>query len=177
MLKSVGVSSVVIGHSERRALGETDELIAEKIMATIKSGLTAVVCVGESKRDTHGEYFTFVEKQVRSLLKAVPKSKLSHLVIAYEPLWAISRGDGKGKTATAEDAQEMKLFIQKIIAGVCGRQAVNKVRIIYGGSVNSKNAADLLEHGEVDGLLPGGASLKPKEFIKIIEIANKHGKK
>lgn len=177
ILKSLGVTSVIIGHSERRALGETDELIQKKILAVIKAGLTAIVCVGESERDSHGHYFSFVENQLRLVLEVVPKNKLTRLVIAYEPIWAISKGDGKGKPATAEDAHEMKLFIQKTVADRCGRTAVKKVRVLYGGSVNSKNAEVLLEEGGVDGFLVGGASLKAPEFIKIIHIANKHGKK
>ena len=173
MLKSVGVSSVIIGHSERRAMGETDDQVAEKTAASLAGGLTAIVCVGEKKRDSHGNYFSFVEEQVKAILKVVKKTKLNSLVIAYEPIWAI----GTGKTATPEDAQEMKLFIQKIIAEKCGRKAIEKVRIIYGGSVKPENAEALLTQGEVDGFLVGGASLKAEDFTKIIMTASTHGKK
>jgi len=177
LLKSVGVTSVIIGHSERRAMGETDEIVLHKMEATLAAGLTAIVCVGETMRDSHGHYFTVVEKQLRSFLSKVPRKRLGQLVIAYEPIWAISKGDGKGKTATAEDAQEMKLFIQKTIADVCTRKAIEKVRIIYGGSVNAKNAEELLVKGEVDGFLVGGASLKATEFKSIIMTGSDHGKK
>ena len=172
MLKSVGVTAVIVGHSERRAAGETDEEIYKDIQAIFKSGVTAIVCVGEKVRDSHGNYFGVVEAQLRSALRDVPKTKLRQLVIAYEPVWAI----GTGKHATPEDVYEMKLFIQKIIADVFGRPALAKVRILYGGSVNKKNAQDLLAVGGVDGFLVGGASLKPKEFASIIHIAEEYAK-
>lgn len=172
MLKSVGVSYVIIGHSERRAQGETNEEILKKTQATLKDGLIAVVCVGEKVRDAQGDYFSFVESQLKSMVKEIPKAHLKRLVIAYEPIWTI----GTSTHATAEDVQEMKLFIQKVIADSLGRSMVSKIRIIYGGSVNSENAADLLEVGGADGFLIGGASLKPKDFTSIILIADIYAK-
>jgi len=169
MLKSLGVSAVIIGHSERRALGESDEDVNKKILATLKTGLDAVVCVGEKKRDTHGDYLSLVEKQVRAALAGVSKAKLSHVVIAYEPIWAI----GTGNTATSSDAHEMKLFIQRVISDIYGRSVLSRIRILYGGSVNAKNAEELCTKGEVDGFLVGGASLRASEFITIIKIASK----
>jgi len=168
MLKSVGVSSVIIGHSERRAAGESDEEIYKDIQAVFKTGVTAIVCVGEKQRDEHGNYFGIVEAQLRSAMRDIPKAKLSQLVIAYEPVWAI----GTGATATAQDVHEMKLFIQKIIVDQFGRPALNKIRILYGGSVKKGNAQELLEIGHVDGFLIGGVSLKPKEFAEVIQIAH-----
>ena len=167
MLKSVGVVSVIIGHSERRALGDTNEEIQKNTLATIKNNMTAIVCIGEKSRDAQGNYFTEVETQLRSVLASVPKTKLSQLVLAYEPVWAI----GTGNHATAEDVHEMKLFIMKVLSDVFGRSAVHKVRILYGGSVNAKNAQELLEVGNVDGFLVGGASLKASEFSEIIKTA------
>lgn len=172
MLKSFGVSSVILGHSERRASGETDAAVVAKLETVLKAGLTAVVCVGEEKRDSAGHYFTVVEKQLHHILKSVKRTQLERLVIAYEPIWAI----GTGATATPEDAHEMKLFIQKIIADTCSRAAIAKVRILYGGSVKAANAADLLNDGNVDGFLVGGASLKPKEFVDIVQAASEYGK-
>lgn len=176
MLKSVGASSVIIGHSERRAAGESDDVVQQKLTTALTGGLTGILCVGEQKRDTHGHYFTVVEKQLRVALKEIPKTKLAQLVVAYEPVWAISKGDGKGKTATPEDAHEMKLFIQKIIADMFGRNAVQKVRILYGGSINAKNAEEFLVHGELDGYLVGGASLRAADFGSIIATANTYAK-
>jgi triosephosphate isomerase len=172
MLKSVGVTYVIVGHSERRAHGETDEVVSKKTGVVLQGGQTAIVCVGEKVRDARGDYFNVVESQVKSLLLGLKKSHLSRLVIAYEPIWAI----GTDKHATAEDVQEMKLFIQKIIADVCGRSMVLKVRIIYGGSVNKDNAKELLEVGNADGFLVGGASLKPTEFASIVHISDTYGK-
>lgn len=165
MLQSVGVTAVIVGHSEMRARGESDHEIYRDISAIIKKKVTAIVCVGETSRDAQGNYFSVVEAQLRSALRAVPKSKLAQLVIAYEPVWAI----GTGKHATAADVYEMKLFIQKILADHYSRTAINKVRILYGGSVKKHNAAELMETGQVDGFLVGGASLKAKEFITIID--------
>lgn len=172
MLKSVGVNSVIVGHSERRAGGESDEEIYKDMRAIFKTNMTAIVCVGEEARDEHGNYFGVVEAQLRSAVRDVPKNKLKQLVIAYEPVWAI----GTGQHATAEDVHEMKLFVQKIIADQFGRNAIPKVRILYGGSVKKKNAQKLFEVGKVDGFLIGGASLKAKEFAAIVHIAESHGK-
>lgn len=168
MLKSYGVSMVIIGHSERRAAGETDEQVEQKAKAALKAGMAAVVCVGERARDKQGDYFGFVQGQVRSVLHELPKAHLRRLTIAYEPIWAI----GTGNTATPEDVQEMKLFIQKCIADSCGRAAVSQVKIIYGGSVDPENALSLLEAGNADGFLVGGASLKAAAFNRIIEISS-----
>lgn len=167
MLQSVGAKYVIIGHSERRALGETNESVAKKILLPLKHKLTTVVCVGEKKRDSKGDYLNFVREQIISSLKVVEKSSVKHLVIAYEPIWAI----GTGKTATPQDAYEMKIFIQKVIADLLGRPAVAKVRILYGGSVKKHNAEALLTEGEVDGFLVGGASLVAEEFISIVKSA------
>lgn len=172
MLKSIGVSYVIAGHSERRALGESDDRVAQKAVRILKSGLTAVVCVGEKIRDTEGDYFGIVESQLRAVLKSLPPSALGRFVIAYEPIWAI----GTGKHATPEDVQEMKLFIQKVLAQTIHRNAVSKVRILYGGSVTKDNAEALLNTGRVDGFLVGGASLKIEELSSIVNIADVYGK-
>lgn len=172
MLKSVGVTSVIIGHSERRLAGETDEEIYKDIQAVLKTKVTAIICIGEKQRDENGNYFNIVEAQLLFAIKNIPKSKLSQIVIAYEPVWAI----GTGATATAQDVQEMKIFIQKIIVNQFGRNAIKKVRILYGGSVKKTNALELLKNGDVDGFLIGGASLNPKEFTEIIYIAEAYAK-
>lgn len=172
MLKDQGVSSVIVGHSERRALGETDVQVGEKAAQVLKAGLTAIVCVGEKTRDTQGDYFGVVEAQLQAVFAHIIPASLKRLVIAYEPVWAI----GTSVHATAEDVQEMKLFIQKILSDTFGRNAVLKVRILYGGSVTADNAEDLLITGHADGFLIGGASLDANEFCTIIRIADIHGK-
>lgn len=176
MLKDLKVSFVILGHSERRALGETDAQVGIKVTTAVTAGLKAVVCVGEKERDHSGRYFGVVESQVLSALKNINRSQLTHVVIAYEPVWAISTGDGKGATATPDIAHEMKLFIQKVLVGKYGRAAALRVPIIYGGSVNPENTNALLG-GEVDGFLVGGASIKAHAFISILKTVAAYGKK
>lgn len=168
MLASVGVSHVIVGHSERRALGETNEQVAQKTHAAVSGKLVAIVCVGESERDTSGAYLSVIEEQVRTALAHVTPAALKRVVIAYEPVWAISTGDGDGKTATADDVYEMTIFIRKILTGLYSRAAAERVTILYGGSVNEHNAETLVNDGMVNGFLVGGASLKPHEFTTII---------
>ena len=165
MLQGFGVSYVILGHSERRAEGESDEVVNKKLIATIKAGLTGVVCVGEIKRDHSGQYLSHVEAQVHKALASISKTKLGQVVIAYEPIWAI----GTGNTATAGDVHEMKLFIEKVLSDMYGRNLTQKVRIIYGGSVNEKNAVELFTEGMVNGFLVGGASLHADEFTRIVK--------
>lgn len=165
MLTSFGVTYVILGHSERRTEGETDDQVNKKLLATIKGGLTGVVCVGEKKRDSAAHYLSYIESQIRKALANVSKAKLGQVVIAYEPIWAI----GTGETATPEDVHEMRLFIEKVISDVYGRNLAQKVRILYGGSVNAKNAHELYTKGTVDGFLVGGASLHAEEFAHIVK--------
>lgn len=165
MLQEFDVTHVILGHSERRALGETDAIINEKLIATIKAGLTGVVCVGEKKRDQSAHYLLFVENQVRKAFSKISRAKIEKVVVAYEPVWAI----GTGENATPEDVHEMKLFIEKILSDIYGRNYAQKVRILYGGSVTQKNSKELFEKGNVDGFLVGGASLHPDEFTAIVK--------
>jgi triosephosphate isomerase len=168
MLKDLGVTYVIIGHSERREMGETDEQVNKKLHSVLKEGLTPVVCIGEKKRDQWGRYLGQVESQIRKACAGISKAKLEQLVIAYEPIWAIGTGD----TATSADVHEMKIFIQKVLTDIFGRGPAHKVRILYGGSVNAKNAAELMQEGMADGFLVGGASLRAEEFVGVIKEAS-----
>lgn len=163
MLVGMDVTHVIIGHSERRRDGETDEQVHNKVVATIKAGLTAILCVGEVQRDSAAHYLSFIEGQIRSALAGVSKAKLGQVVIAYEPIWAIGTGD----TATPSDVHEMRLFIEKVLTDMYGRAMAQKVRVLYGGSVNGKNARALMVEGQVDGFLVGGASLHADDFATI----------
>ncbi len=165
MLESFGVAFAIIGHSERRALGETDDVVNKKVHAVLKAGMTVVVCVGEAERDVNAQYLEEIEQQIRKACAGVTRARLRNVVIAYEPVWAI----GSGKTPTPEDVHEMRLFIQKIFADLYGRSAVGQVRILYGGSVSPKNAGELFTEGGVHGFLVGGASIRPADFIGIIK--------
>lgn len=165
MLVSFGVSHVIIGHSERRALGETDEMVSKKVHAALKRKMTPVVCVGERVRDKEGKFYNDVANQVKYLMKGLPPVAMSRVIIAYEPIWAI----GTGKTATADDVKEMQLFIMSTLAKLTDRKTAAKVRLLYGGSVKANNAKELHEDGGMDGFLVGGASLDVEEFTNIIK--------
>jgi triosephosphate isomerase (TIM) len=169
MLQQIGVSYVILGHSERRALGETDELINKKVLAALKAHIVPVVCIGERSRDHGAQYLSFVEGQVRKAFAQVSRAKLGQIVVAYEPIWAI----GTGLNATPADVHEMKLFIEKVLSDIYGRNYAQRVRILYGGSVIPKNAEELFLEGTVDGFLVGGASLHAEDFVQIIK-ATKH---
>lgn len=164
MLKSFDVKYVIIGHSERRKAGETDADVNKKLVAVIKEGLTSVLCIGELKRDHGAEYLGTIETQIRKACAGLSRARLGNLIIAYEPIWAI----GTGNTATPDDVHEMKLFIEKTLTDLYGRNYAQKVRIIYGGSVNPKNAGELMRDGMIDGFLVGGASLNAKDFSGIV---------
>lgn len=166
MLVAAGVTYVIIGHSERRALGESDDQVNQKTVSALKAKLIPVVCIGEKERDGMGNFFLHIESQVVAIFKDVQPSRFKDVVIAYEPIWAI----GTGKTASVDDVLEMQLFIKKTLTKHFGKSAAAKVRIIYGGSVNAENAGALYATSGVSGFLVGGASLKPAEFTKIIAV-------
>ena len=166
MLKSIGVNTVILGHSERRAIyGETDELLAEKVDAALKNDLRVIFCVGETleirKQDQH---FVEVANQIRKSLYHLSADDWNNIVIAYEPVWAI----GTGETATPEQAQEMHDFIRKIINKKYGSEVSDNLSILYGGSVKPNNAKEIFAKEDVDGGLIGGASLKAQDFLAII---------
>lgn len=168
MLKDAGADYVIIGHSERREYhGEDDVLVNAKVKMVLEHGLTPILCVGEteSQRDA-GDAQSVVLKQLEADLDGVNLKNANNLVIAYEPIWAI----GTGKTATADDAQEMCATIRTALKGVYPAQA-NGMRILYGGSMKPDNASELLSKGDINGGLIGGASLKIKDLIAIIEAA------
>ena len=170
-LTDIGTQYVIIGHSERRQFyGETDESVNEKTLAALKTPLTSIVCVGETlEQREEGITNTLVAKQVETALSNVPGGEeLGKIVIAYEPVWAI----GTGKTATPEDAQEVCRVIRNVLSSLYCSDAADAVSILYGGSMNDKNAAELLAQPDIDGGLIGGASLKPDSFAVIINAAN-----
>ncbi|MCA9362733.1 triose-phosphate isomerase [Candidatus Kaiserbacteria bacterium] len=166
-LKDLGVEYVIIGHSERRAMGETDELIQRKVAITLKHRLIPIVCVGERDRDDQGNFFSFVEDQLRSLASTLSSAEIKKVVIAYEPIWAI----GTGNTATVEDVKEMQLFIESTLTKLYDRATAKRVRLLYGGSVKPANARLLSVEGGMNGFLVGGSSLKADDFTAIIKAA------
>jgi len=165
-LAKLGVQYVICGHSERRELfGETDEMVANKVAAIVKHGMTPIVCVGETlaERDA-GATETKVVGQVRAALAGRTAAQVGGLVIAYEPIWAI----GTGRTATPDDAQAVCAAIRAVVAELAGAAAAATVRIQYGGSVKAGTIAELMACPDVDGALVGGASLDPDEFGRIV---------
>ncbi|MBO9368595.1 MAG: triose-phosphate isomerase [Chloroflexi bacterium] len=163
---------VILGHSERRAcFCETDEIVNRKLLAAQKHELIPILCVGETLEEREkGETGAIVERQVRSALQGVRREFAAHLVIAYEPVWAI----GTGRAARVEDAAEViGNVIRPTLAEAFGEEVAQSVRVLYGGSVNASNAAAFLQHPEIDGALVGGASLKANEFIAIVQAAQK----
>lgn len=171
MLKELGVQYVIIGHSERRQyFGETDETVAKRVRAALESGLEVILCVGETleqrEADITGETIAI---QVKKALAGVTAEELRHIIIAYEPVWAI----GTGKTATADQANEVNGYIRSVIAQLYGQAAADAFVVQYGGSMNAGNAEELLAKEHVDGGLIGGASLKAKDFSVIVKAASK----
>jgi triosephosphate isomerase (TIM) len=168
MLTELGVAAVVLGHSERRAnFGESDDALARKVPAALAAGLEPILCVGETEAEREaGATESVLLRQVTEDLAGVVDAGLAEVVIAYEPVWAI----GTGRTATAEQAAEAIGHIRRIVAG---RSAVaaERVRILYGGSVNRDNAAELMAEEQIDGALVGGASLDPDHFSVIVQAA------
>ena len=171
MLTEMGVKYVIIGHSERRQyFGETDETVCKRTMAALEAGMTAILCVGETLEERElGITEEIVAKQVKVALSKACAHCVKNVVIAYEPVWAI----GTGKTATAEQAEEVCAFIRKTVAGMFGQEAADGMTIQYGGSMNENNCAELLAKENIDGGLIGGASLVAEKFGVLLEEASK----
>jgi len=170
MLKDLGCNYVIVGHSvRRRYFGESDEMINEKVKATLAAKLNPIFCIGEIEEERKQDKTKDVLKyQIQQGLKGISRKKIKNLIIAYEPVWAI----GTGNSCKIEEAQKMGLLIRKIIAKKYSFSIAKKVKILYGGSVNSQNAKFYIAEANFHGLLIGGASLKAKEFIKIVKIVS-----
>jgi triosephosphate isomerase len=169
MLRSLFCTYVILGHSERREyFGETDDFINEKVLAALESSLKPILCIGETLQQREsGDTMAVVTSQLRGSLEGVPPEGAENLIIAYEPVWAI----GTGKTATPEMAQEVHQGIRTELAQLFGSAAADKIRILYGGSMKPENASELMDQPDIDGGLIGGASLKSKSFVELVEIA------
>ncbi|WP_416440522.1 triose-phosphate isomerase [Leeuwenhoekiella sp. A16] len=166
MLKSVGVKTVILGHSERRAYCNEDEiLLTEKVNTALKNGMRIIYCFGEELKDrNYGEHFEVVNKQIANALFHLEADSWKDIILAYEPVWAI----GTGETASPEQAQEMHAFIRKTVEDEYSKSLANDVTILYGGSVKPANAKEIFSKPDVDGGLIGGASLKADDFMAIV---------
>ncbi|HUH45697.1 MAG TPA: triose-phosphate isomerase [Arenibacter sp.] len=167
MLLGIGIDTVIIGHSERRAyFGETDEILSKKVKTALGKNMRVMFCFGEELGDRKsGNHFAIVESQLKNALFSLDASAWDKIILAYEPVWAI----GTGETASPEQAQEMHAFIRKTITDAVNADVANKVSILYGGSVKANNAGEIFSKPDVDGGLIGGASLVADDFVAIIK--------
>lgn len=171
-LKHLGVGHVILGHSERRVLGETNEEINKKVKAVLENGMKAVLCVGEKEKIKEVAFPLIIQEELKEGLKNIKKNFLKNLIIAYEPIWAISTKKS-AKSDNPKNVFEISVLIRKELLKMFNKKIAFSVPILYGGSVNEKNAADFVKLGRVDGLLVGSASLNAKKFIKIIKNVSK----
>ncbi len=167
MLANIGVKYVILGHSERRVMGENNEVINKKVKASLSAGLIPIVCIGEKERDENHEYLNFVREQIEQGFTGISKNLISNIIIAYEPVWAI--GKNAKREASPAEFREMSIFIRKILSDKFGAKSIEKTRIIYGGSAHPENVTGFLVEG-ADGFLAGRDSLDPKKFLEIINI-------
>jgi triosephosphate isomerase (TIM) len=167
MLRDVGCTYVVLGHSERRhVFEETDERLGKKCRAAFDNGLTPMFCVGETLAERESNRtLEVVERQMERALRSVTPDEVARMVISYEPVWAI----GTGRVATPDQAEEVQAFLRKRVATTHGEEPARVVRILYGGSVTPDNTPGIMAQADVDGVLVGGASLKPDSFLKIVQ--------
>ncbi|MCI5108294.1 MAG: triose-phosphate isomerase [Candidatus Pacebacteria bacterium] len=167
-LAHLKVSYCIVGHSERRELGESDIDVNMKVRALISVGITPIICVGEKDRDSNGEYLSIIKNQIKDALVSIKQKDLSKIIIAYEPIWAIGKKDSIG----TRSLHEMSIYIKKVLSDLYSKRTAFKVSVLYGGSVDESNARELVKEGEVQGLLIGRASLEPKKFTEIIKEVN-----
>lgn len=167
LISSIGASYSIVGHSERRAMGDTDDIVAIKLGQVLSTKMSAIVCIGESERDADGAYLEVIKKQLKSSLARMSNSDFARLVIAYEPVWAIGKKDNIA--LTGHELHQMVIYIRKVLRDLYNDTIASSVKILYGGSVNSANSEDIIWNGEVDGLLIGRASFEPKSYEEICQ--------
>ncbi len=170
MLSSIGVSYCIVGHSERRSLGETDSIVSNKVLKALQAKLNVILCVGENNRDSNGDFFAVLRESIVNSLKMVSREKAKNIIIAYEPLWAI--GEKSKGAIDPETLYETVIFIRRTLLELFGKNMGAKIPILYGGSIDENNAKSIVQEGKVQGLLVGRASLDPKNFGKIVNLAS-----
>ena len=167
MLKNLNIKYVIIGHSDRRESLDDESLVREKLFGALKDGFKAILCIGEKERNEHGDYYNDVKTQIESAINKLPKKFIKNLFIAYEPIWAI--GKNEKDAVKPEDLHEMTIFIKRVISDILGIKEAEKISVLYGGSVTKNNAKEIIEKGNVSGLLVGRESLKPNNLIELIK--------
>jgi triosephosphate isomerase (TIM) len=167
LVADLGATYAIVGHSERRAMGETDELILEKVRRALAHKLTPILCVGERERDEDAMYLSFVRAQLAAVFGNLTQKECAHMVVAYEPVWAI--GKGAAEAITKEDLREMVSYIRKVIGGYVPAKVASSVRVLYGGSAEAVNAPILAEESTVDGFLVGHASTDVASYSALIK--------
>ncbi len=168
---TAGAEYALIGHSERRAAGDTDPIVVQKALRALEAGMKVILCVGEKERDEHAQYLRVIREQILSVINAIENKKLiKNITVAYEPVWAI--GKSFALAPKPSDIHEMSLYIKKVAIEALGKTDGLKLQVLYGGSVNSENAEAMLRDGAIDGLLVGRQSLDPEAFATIIDYAN-----
>lgn len=168
MAKNAGALYAIIGHSERRKMGETNAQVNKKVHLALQNKLTPIMCIGEDTRDDEGKYLSHIKDQLKEGLVEIPEANLGKIIIAYEPVWAI----GASAAMSAHEVHQMTIFITKSLMEIYKTRTRIKISVLYGGSVDPTNAFGILTEGEVDGLLVGRQSLDPAAFAEILRIAN-----
>lgn len=161
--KDAGVTHVIIGHAERRAMGETNDDMRKKVAAALGIGIIPILCVGEAKRGAEGEHWSFIKEQLRAGFADVPATKIARVIVAYEPVWAI----GTTTPMSPRDMHEVAIFIRKSIVELYGEKGMT-VKTLYGGAIDEGSAAAMLQHGDVDGLLAGRASAESSKILALV---------
>jgi len=167
LLKKAGVKYILVGHSERRAILDSDKVVKEKMIGALKEGFKVILCVGEKERNEHGDHYHEIKKQIEDAIVKLPKKLIKNLIIAYEPVWAIGRGESEA--IKPDQLHEINIFIKRLVSDILGPKEVDKIKILYGGSVTKNNAKEIIGGGNVDGLLVGRESLKVENFVELIK--------
>ena len=168
MLKNMGVEYVIVGHSERRKMGETDEIVSRKIRSLLEAEIRPILCVGEAEHDHGGLYLDILKAQIKNSLAKVQKKYAKNIIIAYEPIWAI----GAKESMDPKIIHEMSIFIKKVLSDMFGHDEALSTPILYGGSVNFRNANDIISLGKVDGLLVGRESVNAPGFVELLKAVD-----
>ena len=165
MLKDLGVTYCIVGHSERRKMGENSELISKKAQRLIDCDITPIICVGEGERDPDSVYLNKISDQIKASIPSIESNKQTHFIIAYEPIWAI----GAPEPMNISDIHETTIFIRKVLSDIFGREKAIKIPVLYGGAVNKTNAKQIIDESKVDGFIIGRESLNPSDFIELVK--------